>query len=78
MSDPTTPIPKSGVVVISKPHGGLTSSGVAKKGCWGLNPHLLREKDIFNLKMLHFPFVTKITAFNITKPPIINSWLRHC
>jgi len=30
-------------------------------------PHWLREKRIFIVEMLHFPFVTKITTFNITK-----------
>jgi len=41
---------------------------------WGLNwPHWLRGKEIFDVEMLHFPFVTRIT-FNImlTKFKIFN------
>ena len=39
-------------------------SGVAKGDLGVKPPHWLREKDIFHVEMLHFPFVTKITTLN--------------
>lgn len=42
------------------------ASGVAKGFSGVKTHHWLRETDIFNVEMLHFSFITKITTFNIT------------
>src|SRR6218665_2351940 len=50
-----------------------SSSGVAKRGVSGLKlRHWFREKEIFHVVMLQFPFVTKITMLNISKYININ------
>ena len=72
------------IVMMTKMMMTAIISGVTKGVSGVKTPDCLKEKEIFNVEMLHCSFVTHITMFTITKyininlkPPIINSWLSH-